>query len=322
MDAKLGRANQKEVAKVNPSITIYFAYAYLWTPLHMPPAARVSKVWCFTINNPMDDQLPKTWPGVSYCVWQLEKGDLGTPHLQGTIKFEKNKKLSALKKIDAAAHWTATRNVNASIDYCQKEDTRLAGPWTLGIAPAQGKRNDLESVKLLIDGGAPMKDVYGAHFAESARYYKFFKEYKRVITPPRTWKTEVQVLIGPTGTGKSAYCAEKYPDAYWLPQGKWFCDYDNQDVVIIDEFYGWLPYSYMLRLLDRYPLLVETKGGSVQFIAKKIVITSNQDPREWYDRLKCSLPPLIRRIDECLIKNTLDGDWQAVDLAQPPIQVT
>lgn len=283
----------------------------------MPKTPLTSKIWSFTHNNPEDLQLPKTWPGVLYCVWQLEKGEEGTPHLQGTVKFDKNKKLSGLKKIDARASWSVTRSEQGSVNYCQKEKSRVEGPWTIGTPPSPGKRNDLESVKQLIDSGAQMKDVYGAHFAESAKYYRFFKEYKRVNLKPRDFKTECLVFFGPTGIGKSALCARE-EDAYWLSHGKWFDDYDGQSVVIIDEFYGWLPYAFLLRLLDRYPMLVETKGGQVQFVSKKIIITSNQDPREWYDRLKCSLPPLIRRIDKCYNKETLEAGWLEVDLSPPP----
>ena len=36
----------------------------------------------FTINNPEDAQLPRTWEGVQYAIWQVEKGEAGTVHLQ------------------------------------------------------------------------------------------------------------------------------------------------------------------------------------------------------------------------------------------------
>lgn len=282
----------------------------------MPKTPQTSRTWCFTLNNPQDTQIPKTWPGVSYAVWQLEKGE--TPHLQGTVKFEKNKKLSGVKKIDDKAHWEPTLSEKGAINYCQKEETRLEGPWTIGSPPAPGKRSDLEAVQTQLDAGAALKDVYSANFAASCRYSKFFKEYKRVMTPKRNTKTICHVYFGPTKIGKSYACRTLYPDAYWLPQGKWFDDYDGEETVIIDEFYGWLPYSHLLRILDETPLSVETKGGHVQFNAKLVIITSNDDPREWYDRLKCKFAPLARRIEKCFNKQTLEADWDEVDLTQPP----
>lgn len=262
----------------------------------MPPTPKSSRTWIFTINNPLNNDLPKTWTKVSYCVWQLEKGEQDTPHLQGTVKFDTMMRLSALKKIDATAHWEPCRSEGRCVNYCQKEETRIEGPWTLGTPPSQGKRTDLENVQHQLDAGAAMKDVYAANFEASAKYYRFFKEYARVTTQPRNFQTECIVYWGPTGTGKSRKCHDDYPDAYWLSQGKWFDDYDRHEVVVIDEFYGWLPFSFLFRLLDRYPMSVETKGGSVQFIAKLVLITSNSHPSEWYKDPKCSYAALERRL--------------------------
>ena len=68
----------------------------------------------------------------------------------------------------------------------------------------------------------------------------------------------------------------------------------GHEVVIIDEFYGWLPFDLLLRVCDRYPLLVETKGGQTQFVAKVIVITSNSLPSNWYK--SAYFPSLVRRV--------------------------
>ena len=57
------------------------------------------------------------------------------------------------------------------------------------------------------------------------------------------------------------------------------------------------PYREMLRLLDRYPCQVETKGGSVNFAPKTIIILSNKAPEDWYDKEKCAWAPLERRIE-------------------------
>ena len=53
--------------------------------------------WIFTINNPADVDLPRAWPGVRYCCWQLEGGENGTPHLQGQVVLEKRKRLGGMK---------------------------------------------------------------------------------------------------------------------------------------------------------------------------------------------------------------------------------
>lgn len=65
--------------------------------------------------------------------------------------------------------------------------------------------------------------------------------------------------------------------------------------MIIDDFYGWIKYSTLLRLLDRYPMRVEYKGGQANFLAKTIIFTSNRHPSEWY---KMDNSALMRRITE------------------------
>lgn len=62
-----------------------------------------------------------------------------------------------------------------------------------------------------------------------------------------------------------------------------------------DDFYGWMPYDTLLRLCDRYPLLIETKGGQTIFLAKTIIITSNNTPAQWYKNV--NLKAFIRRVD-------------------------
>ena len=118
------------------------------------------------------------------------------------------------------------------------------------------------------------------------------------LSKPRKFKTQVTVIYGETGVGKSRWASETYPDAYWKPpNSKWWDNYENEETIIIDEFYGWLPYCEMLRLLDRYPCQVETKGGSVNFAPKTIIILSNKAPEDWYDKEKCAWAPLERRIE-------------------------
>lgn len=51
--------------------------------------------------------------------------------------------------------------------------------------------------------------------------------------------------------------------------------------------------SFLLRLLDRYPLKLQTKGSFVNFTADEIIITTNEDPREWYGGHLLNPPRLI-----------------------------
>ena len=247
--------------------------------------------------------VPEDWPGVRYAIWQLESGENETPHLQGYVVMEKRKRLGGMKQLCPRAHWEVRKGTHEQAKaYCSKEETRVDGPWEIGNMPNRepkpGKRNDIHEFKESLLSCATMKDVFEKHPTTFMRYYRAAASIRLMYSRPRKFKTEVIVVYGETGVGKSRWADETYPDAYWKPpNSKWWDNYAQEEVIIMDEFYGWLPYCEMLRLLDRYPCQVETKGGSVNFAPKKIIILSNKAPEDWYDKTKCAWEPLERRIE-------------------------
>lgn len=79
--------------------------------------------YCFTFNNytETDLEILETTLTVEgeWFVFQEEEGTEETPHLQGTIKFKKRKRLTELKKqFSIKIHWEPTNKVPASIEYC------------------------------------------------------------------------------------------------------------------------------------------------------------------------------------------------------------
>ena len=88
---------------------------------------------------------------------------------------------------------------------------------------------------------------------------------------------------------------DNFPNAYWKQRGNWWDGYHHDEVVLMTSMVGYLSILY-LGFFDRYPLLVETKGGQASFCAKTIVITSNALPREWYQNIR-NYAALARRID-------------------------
>lgn len=222
-----------------------------------------------------------------------------------------------------------------------KEDTRVEGPWTYGEEPQQGRRTDLEAVKDDLDQGMQDSEVADKHFSAWCRYRQSFKEYRLLRASKRNWQTTVTVYWGPSGTGKTRRAAyEAGPDAYWLNNTGgnvlWWDGYTGQDTVVIDEFYGWIKYSDMLRIVDRYPyavqvtypdpfkcvmntslvlngliigLISQVRGASVNFIAKHIIITSNTHPNAWWQQ---GLRAMERRLDEPIgsVTEMLTGVWE------------
>lgn len=99
-------------------------------------------------------------------------------------------------------------------------------------------------------------------------------------------KKEVFVYWGPTGTGKS-YRAWKEAGLDAYPKIPSKVTWDGYQVekhkhVIFEEFTGQIGIEYMLRWLDEYPVIVDVKFAGSVLTCKKIWITSNVDPMDWY----------------------------------------
>lgn len=147
-----------------------------------------------------------------------------------------------------------------------------------------------------------------------AKYHRGLLAYKQALQPDRTEKTRVLWLCGPTGSGKSRHCRAVSPSAYWKDLTKWWDGYDNERDVVIDDYRPSkeLPLRYMLLLLDRYPMRVESKGGYLKFNSERIFITSPQPPRETFSALEWlgeeDIAQLLRRIDEVIVFSRVFGE--------------
>lgn len=263
--------------------------------------------WCFTINNPTQEEkdnlhvLSLTSPDVRYLAFQLEEGADGTRHIQGYIEMTSAWRFQRLKSlISQRSHVEMRRGTRTQArDYVMKEDSRVEGPWEYGTwspdeSPAKATANQIRE---LVAQGKRETDLWEQHFGWMARYYRGVREYVRIRTMPRSTKTRVIILYGPTRTGKSRWCMENLTDIYWKPRGEWWDGYTNEQSVVIDDFYGWIKYDELLRLGDRYPLLVPTKGGYSQFTASTIAITSNRLPKDWYKNIE-DMSAFYARVEE------------------------
>lgn len=254
----------------------------------------------FTLQVSSEEQLrvldPTLWPHARYAVWQLEMAPTtGQLHYQGYVEFDTTMSLSTLQQLDGleGAHWESRRGTaEQASDYCEKEETRVDGPWHFGVRSSQGKRSDLVRVAERIRAGDSLVRIAEEDPATVIRYQRGFSWYASLHARQRNWPMEILVLVGPSGCGKSRYAMENFPGAYWKPPGQWWPGYQGEETVVLDEFYGSsMPFGELLRLCDRYPLTVETKGGHCAFTSKRLVFTSNQHPKDWYNAEKTHQGP-------------------------------
>jgi len=246
-----------------------------------------SRAWCFTVNNPVDEiDDPASWPNIDYLVYQLEEGESGTVHFQGYLHVKNPIRLSTLKAIHPTAHFEARKGTHEQARaYCMKQP-RLDGPYEYGEPPAQGKRSDWSAILEQVKGGISdreLLEIYPRQFAVNNRAIQVMRT---TLLEKRNWPMVVNVYWGAPGSGKTRLVqteTEGMP-VYWKdPGNKWFDGYQGESVVIFDDFKcNWFSLGVLLRLLDRYPMKVESKGGSMEFQARTIYITSQCHPREWY----------------------------------------
>jgi len=270
----------------------------------MPKAAKPTQNnnwWCFTLNNYTEDEYETIRAlyhdrkyKISYIVVGREKGDEGTPHLQGFIAFAVRKKFATVKAIVGdRAHLEPMRSIPAkAAAYCKKEGDFFEKGALPTEAKAQGSRSDLNAVKDALDAGGSTWDLAKesyAGFATISRSHKFFIGYETALAAPRDFQTQVYVLYGDPGTYKS-YAAHLFADLFTVVRprhsgdGVWFDGYDpaRHRAALLDDFYGWMPFNNLLELCDRYGSRVQVKGGTVQWKPQVLAITSNVAPDRWY----------------------------------------
>lgn len=267
-----------------------------------------ARCWCFTINNPEEtqEQVSEKLQHARYAVFQKEVGEKDeTTHWQGYVEFGKVKRLSACKKIFPRAHWEQRRGSrDQARDYCMKSDSRVAGPYEQGdweIHP--GKRNDIIAVRDAIRSGMSRRELIENFPNEIVHYPKGIQILYDMETPHREEPPEVHLLYGPSGCGKTRMAHDEATDLWSTPIGGhgWFDGYDGHEDALFDDFAGaaskWRLDDF-LRLLDRYSLKVPIKGGFASWRPRRIWITTNIHPREWWDwsTREQQYPALVRRI--------------------------
>lgn len=231
-------------------------------------------------------------------------------HKQAYIYYNNARSFKAVQKDFKGAHIEATKGTpNQAAEYCKKENEY----YEYGELPKQGNRSDLESVKDVLKETGRMRDVVNvATSYQSVRMAECILKYHE---NGRKEKPYVRWFWGPTGTGKSKSAYEILGDDCYtcLSTGKWFEGYDGHPFVLIDDMRkDFLKFHELLRLLDRYAMRVECKGGSRQFRATQIIITSCHPPHQLFDTRE-DINQLIRRIDE--IKEFTDINDNKLDYA-------
>lgn len=261
----------------------------------------------FTLNNYTEldfNSLPEKMSPYKYLIYGKEKGEKGTPHLQGYIEFKNPRSFGALKKIDPRIHWEKRRGTALQAStYCKKE-----GDYTeLGTMSRQGARTDIENVANAIIKGKQVSEVALEYPVEYIKYNRGIEKLHNIVVKNKSKdfrSVTVSVFYGKTGTGKTKKAIEiLQPDYYKLDVANnvWFDGYEGETGLIIDDFYGWIKFGHLLNILDGHPLRLEVKGSFTYALWTNVILTSNKHPDTWYKDLTLDQQlALNRRINKVI----------------------
>lgn len=298
----------------------------------MQPAA--VHYWCATFNNytAASYEAVRGWmtENCTYAVIGKEVAETGTPHLQCYFALHERKRRTFLSKVfdDLGAgkpHLEATKaNGKVASEYCKKgkqshdewdaegakgpnfgKDADVFEHGVLPIYVAGNRGSATASAKRTADYAAAIELAKQRKFNEidPGMLVRHYGNFQRIAAdnPPQVNHLErpnAEWIWGPPGTGKSYTARKENPVFYWKGCNKWWCGYKGEEVVIIDDFdLNHKVLGHHLKIwLDEYAFGAEIKGSSMIIRPRKIVITSNYDPRTIWSDDPTLADAIMRRI--------------------------
>lgn len=272
----------------------------------MPKAIKSNKKehhgFTFTLNNWTESDKTKLKAYNSqYLIFGEEIAPTtGTPHLQGYIYFKSAKLKTTVNNYKIGHVEVAGGTAEQNKEYCTKDNKNIVEQGTM---PQQGKRTDLALLcTSLRTGTSSIDDILTTNPMAIHQYGRTLKMcedyYFRSIK--RTQMTTCDWYVGPTGSGKSHKAYTENPDAYDYPyDNEWMDGYRSQEVMVINDFRGQIPYSTLLRMIDKWPFTVRVRCSQPRpFTTRHIIITSCKTPEQCYFNLSANdnIDQLLRRV--------------------------
>jgi len=251
------------------------------------------------------------------CIGEEVCPETQTVHWQGYLEFEKAMTLSSIKaKIKGVTEHIPGSNVKPSwwapargtaeqnLTYCSKDGKVVVK----GKLVAKGQRSDLIEIQEKIVAGEKLEEVREQHFRSFMQFPRALKEYAESKAPRRNWVTNVICIWGATGLGKSRLAAWMGGTFCRLDKGGFLHGYAGEEVVVFDEFNPLLcERELFLQMTDRYPMTMNVKGSSVNWVPRTIIFTSNNNPHDWYVSCGGQCPAVTRRVSQWI---ELTESWE------------
>lgn len=251
-----------------------------------------AKSWCITFwtkPNFSDESLTEK---VQYGI--LSDDDFTKDkkiHWHSYIEFNKRIRITGIqkafkdKKIKALVR-QGTRDEARAYPLSKGDNYIEIGDWSIG---GQGTRNDIKSVVAEMKEGKKLEDVMMEHPQLYCQYRNGFKDINAKLRKdeiPKWRDVKVIVLSGATGVGKTRGAMEMNPFKSEGSNLKWWCGYNGEHTLLIDEYNNDISATELINLLDGYPLKLQIKGGHTWANWTKVFITTNLDVCEFHHQAK------------------------------------
>lgn len=260
-----------------------------------------SRKFQITINNPIEKgythqqikSILNEFSLVYACLCDEIGLESGTPHTHIFLITKNGVMFDTVQKRFYGAHIEPARGSNLdNYNYIRKigekfeckKETNLADTFEeIGTLPKDRKEGSTlsEEIYEMIENDCTINDILKAYPAA----INHISNIERAISLHNTEKVkniyrnlEVSYIWGKTGTGKTRYVLEKYGYANVLRVTNYkhpFDNYQNQDVILFDEFRSSLPIADMLTYLDGYPINLPCRYADKPAAFTKVYIISN-----------------------------------------------
>jgi hypothetical protein len=242
-----------------------------------------------------------------FC-YSIEKGgNSGKVHVQAYAEVEGYVTMEFLLRCFPFGNFQERAgSVIKAAQYAAKMDeTCIFGPFLFGTPKVQGLDESVREVySKIAEKKYTLREIAeeypNVHFRGGSNLEKF----NALCYEPRnkTEKTDLRVIYGTTGSGKSQWVRDLCNDNNWSyyvkDHTKWWTGYRQQKVVIWDEMdLAELKMGHILSLVDSGETYVEVKGCVIGFKSSFIFATSNVHPQHWWpDEEQCRKDAFMSRI--------------------------
>lgn len=276
-----------------------------------------SRRYLFTLNNYTEDEYlaMDTWPVVYLIVGKEKAPVTGTPHLQGYVVVNQAQRISAMKKLNARAHWTiANGSTEQNYVYCSKDhDFKEVGvkpmaDVTRARAAGDAHKRQYDEFKESVLSGATDQELIDLHGPIVCKYPRYKDQIRMAyatsqvvkIEDPHPWQKAIMDIIdGPVHDRKVMWIVDRAGGKGKTYLAKHFVSQNGAIYFtggkIADCIYAWMGQSPVIFDFSRdqsdriqYGLIEQIKNGIVfshkfeskmkYFKAPHVVVFSNFMP--------------------------------------------